>query len=518
MLNFMIIGIIILVSCCIGYCIRLIYAKINAKSVEQMSEQIIKEARLISETKVKESLLEAKNIVNQERKNFEQEIQERKYRIQNLENRINQREEHLDKKLNLIDKKEKDLAIKEQSLYFKEEQISIRLADIEKIKHKQQITLETIACMNIEEAKTQIIDDAKKKIKQELTILEQRLEQETRELADSKSKEILAITIQRIAAEYTMDNVISSVNIPNEEIKGRVIGREGRNIRAFEQITGVDLIIDDTPETITISSFDGVRREIARIALEKLVTDGRIHPTRIEEIVSRVKVDMDQHIKYIGEQAVIDAGVADLNPEIIKLIGKLKYRTSYGQNQLQHTLEVTWLAKIIASELGVDVNFCKKGGLLHDIGKAVSHEVDGSHHQISAEIARKYGESPKMINAILSHHEGFATPDSTEAFVIAAADAISASRPGARMESIEHYVKRLEKLEKIAKSFNGVFMAYAIQAGREVRILVKPNCVDDLQSQLLAHKIAKRIECEVDYPGQIKVTVIREIRSQDIAR
>ncbi|MDR0915204.1 MAG: ribonuclease Y [Endomicrobium sp.] len=518
MLNFMIIGIIILVSFCIGYCTRLIYAKINAKSIEQIAEQIIKEAKLISETKVKESLLEAKNIVDKERKECENEIKERKHRIQILENRLNQREEHLDKKINLLDNKEKDFTIKEKNINFKDEQISSKLIDIDKIKHQQQITLENIACMSIEEAKHLIINETKNKMKQELTVLTQRLEQETRELADRQSKEILAIAIQRISAEYTMDNVTSSVSIPSDEVKGRVIGREGRNIRAFEQITGVDLIIDDTPETITISSFDGVRREIARIALEKLVTDGRIHPTRIEEIVARVKIDIEQHIKDIGEQAVLNAGVSGLHPDIIKLLGKLKYRTSYGQNQLQHTLEVTWIAKIIANELGLDVNFCKKGGLLHDIGKAVNHEVDGSHHQISADIARKYGESKKMINAILSHHEGFAQPESPEAFVIAAADAISASRPGARMESIEYYVKRLEKLEEIAKSFHGVLMAYAIQAGREVRILVKPDCIDDVQSQLLAHKIAKRIECELDYPGQIKVTVIRELRAQDIAR
>ncbi|MDR0890738.1 MAG: ribonuclease Y [Endomicrobium sp.] len=518
MLNFIIIGIVLLIACFIGYILRLIYDKINAQSLEQMSERIINEAKLIADTKLKESLLEAKNIVDKERKEFEKEIRDRKQHVQNVENRIHQREENLDKKILIIDQKEKELTGKEKSLHFKEEQIKTKLADLDAIQNKQQSTLEHIACMTKKEAKSQILFETKSNMQQELTILSQRLEQETRESADRKSKEILAIAIQRIAAEYTMDNITTTVNIPNEEIKGRVIGREGRNIRAFEQITGVDLIIDDTPETITVSSFDGVRREIARIALEKLVMDGRIHPSRIEDIVARVKLNMEQHIKDIGTQAVIDAGVTGVHPEIIKLLGKLKYRTSYGQNQLQHTLEVTWIAKIIASELGVDVNFCKKGALLHDIGKAVNHEVDGSHHQISAEIARKYGESTKMINAILSHHEGFALPETAEAFVIAAADAISASRPGARMESIEFYVKRLAKLEKIAKGFHGVLMAYAIQAGREVRILVKPDCIDDIESQILAHKIAKRIECELEYPGQIKVTVIREIRSQDIAK
>jgi ribonuclease Y len=318
--------------------------------------------------------------------------------------------------------------------------------------------------------------------------------------------------------DHTADITTSTVQIPNDEVKGRVIGREGRNIRTFEQETGVDLIVDDTPEAITISAFDGVRRQVAKIALERLIADGRIHPARIEEIVEKVKKEMDQHLKEIGEQAAIDAGAPGLNIEIIRLLGKLKYRTSYGQNQLQHTLEVTWLAGAIAGELGLDVMFCKKAGLLHDIGKAVDHEVEGTHHQISADIAKKYGESPKMVNAILSHHEGIASPSSPEAFVIAAADAISAARPGARRESVEHYLKRLEKLEKVAKEFRGVSVAYAIQAGREVRILVEPEEIDDNQAQVLAHDIAKKVEQELEYPGQIKITVIRETRAQDIAK
>jgi ribonuclease Y len=344
------------------------------------------------------------------------------------------------------------------------------------------------------------------------------LEHEARENADRKSKEILSVAIQRIAADHTSDITTSTLQIPNDEIKGRIIGREGRNIRAFEQATGVDLIVDDTPEAITVSAFDGERRQIAKIALEKLIIDGRIHPARIEEVVEKVRKEMEQHIKEVGEQAAIDVGIPGLNSEIIKLLGKLKYRTSYGQNQLQHTLEVTWLAGAIAGELGLDIVFCKKAGLLHDIGKAVDHEVEGTHHQISAGIAKKYGESAKMVNAILSHHEGFETPASPEAFIIAAADAISAARPGARRESIEHYIKRLEKLEKVAKEFKGVLMAYAIQAGREVRILVKPDDIDDKQAQILAHDIAKKVEQELEYPGQIKITVIRETRAQDVAK
>ncbi|MCX5781263.1 MAG: ribonuclease Y, partial [Elusimicrobia bacterium] len=320
------------------------------------------------------------------------------------------------------------------------------------------------------------------------------------------------------AAEHTAEITTSYVPITNDEIKGRIIGREGRNIRAFEQATGVDLIIDDTPEAITVSAFDGVRREIAKISLERLIADGRIHPARIEEVVEKVKREMENTIKEAGEQAALDAGVINLNPEIIKLLGKLKYRTSYGQNQLQHTLEVTWLAGAIAGELGLDVAFCKKAALLHDIGKAADQEVEGTHHQISADIAKKYGESPKMVNAIISHHEGIEAPQSPEAFVIGAADAISAARPGARKESVEHYLKRLEKLEKLATSFRGVESAYAIQAGREVRILVEPEDVDDKGAQILAHDIAKKVEQELEYPGHIKITVIRETRAQEIAK
>jgi ribonuclease Y len=354
--------------------------------------------------------------------------------------------------------------------------------------------------------------------KRDATIILQRIEQETHDNSDRKSKEILSIAIQKIAADHTADITTATVQIQNDDIKGRVIGREGRNIRAFEQATGVDLIVDDTPDAITVSAFDGVRKQTAKIALERLIADGRIHPARIEEVVDKVKKEMEVHIKEVGEQAAIDAGVLGLNAELIKLLGKLKYRTSYGQNQLQHTLEVTWLSGAIAGELGLDITFCKKAGLLHDLGKAVDHEVEGTHHQISADLAKKYGESPKMINAILAHHEGFAVPESPEAFVIAAADAISAARPGARRESIEHYIKRLEKLEKVATDFKGVSGAYAIQAGREVRILVEPDDIDDKQMQVLAHDIAKKVEQELEYPGQIKITVIRETRAQDFAK
>jgi ribonuclease Y len=501
-----------------GYVLRLLYAKVNVNSAEQISERLIKEAKMVAETKTKEALLEAKVIVDRERKEFEHDIRERKQLVQNMENRINQREGNLERKIDAIDRKEKDLVGKEKEISNKEHHLAIKFSEVDRIKEEQKEVLERVSGMTRDEAKKTLINEMEKEARQDAAILIQKLEQETRENADKKSKEILSIAIQRIAADHTADITTSVVQIPSDEIKGRIIGREGRNIRAFEQATGVDLIVDDTPEAITISAFDGVRRQTAKIALERLITDGRIHPARIEEVVAKVKREMDQHLKEIGEQAAIDAGVPYLNLEIIKLLGKLKYRTSYSQNQLQHTLEVTWLAGAIAAELGLDVMFCKKAALLHDIGKAVDHEVEGTHHQISADIAKKYGESQKMINAILSHHEGIEAPASPEAFVIAAADAISAARPGARRESVEHYLKRLEKLEKVAKEFQGVSLAYAVQAGREVRILVEPEHVDDKQAQVLAHDIAKKVEQELEYPGQIKITVIRETRAQDIAK
>lgn len=507
-----------LVAFAAGYILRLIYAKLNAKSAEQVSERIIKEAKMMAESKSKEAMLEAKLIVDKERKEFEQEIKEKKQSAQILENRLNQREENLDRKLDAVDKKERDLAEKEKNVSEKEQSLSAKFSEVEAVKEEQKKTLERLSGLTREEAKKTLLDTMLEEAKQDAAVLSQRIEQETRESADKKSKEILSVAIQRVAADHTADITTSTVNIPNDEIKGRIIGREGRNIRAFEQATGVDLIVDDTPEAITVSAFDGVRRQIAKIALERLIADGRIHPARIEEVVEKVKKEMEEHIKEVGEQAAIDAGVPGLHPEILKLLGKLKYRTSYGQNQLQHTLEVTWLAGAIASELGLDVMFAKKAALMHDIGKAVDHEVEGTHHQISADIAKKYGESPKMVNAIISHHEGFEAPGSPEAFVIAAADAISAARPGARRESVEHYLKRLEKLEKVAKEFKGVATAFAIQAGREVRILVEPEDIDDKQAQVLARDIAKKVEQELEYPGQIKITVIRETRAQDIAK
>jgi len=502
----------------IGFVLRYVYAKIDSNSVEQVSDRIINEAKIVADAKTKEIIMAGRDAAEKERKEVEKEIKEKKFEIQNTEKRLNQREENIDRKMDSLDRRDRDLQQKEKNIENKEKVIDQKISEIDQIKNEQKTILEKLSGLTREEAKQHLIKEMLDEAKRDAAILMQKMEQETRDNANKKAKEILSVAIQRVAADHTVDTTTSTVQIPNDEIKGRIIGREGRNIKAFEQATGVDLIIDDTPEAITISAFDGVRRFVAKKALEKLIADGRIHPARIEEVVQKMQKEVEDMIKDIGEKAAIDSGVPGLHPEIIKLLGRLKFRTSYGQNQLQHTLEVTWLAGAIAGELGLDVTFCKKAGLMHDIGKAVDHEVEGTHHQISAELAKKYGESPKMINAILSHHEGFAEPQSPEAFVIAAADAISAARPGARRETIENYLKRLEKLETVAKDFKGVSSAYAIQAGREIRILVEPENIDDAQSQILAHDIAKKIENELEYPGQIKVTVIREVRAQDIAK
>ena len=502
----------------IGFIARYIFAKFDANSVEQRADSIINEARIKGDAKAKEIIMAGRDTVEKERKEAEKELKEKKVEVQNMEKRLNQREDNLDRKTDALDRKERDFQQKEKDFQQKEKNLEVKSLEIDRIKNEQKAVLEKLSGLTREEAKKSLLKEMEDEAKRDAAIMYQRLEQETRENANKKAKEILSLAIQKVAADHTVDTTTSTVQIPNDEIKGRIIGREGRNIKSFEQATGVDLIIDDSPETITISAFDGVRRFVAKKALEKLIADGRIHPARIEEVVQKVQKEVDELIKETGEQAALDAGVPGLNPEIIKLLGRLKFRTSYGQNQLQHTLEVTWLAGAIAGELGLDVTFCKKAGLMHDIGKAVDHEVEGTHHQISAELAKKYGESPKMINAILAHHEGFAEPQSPEAFVIIAADAISAARPGARRETIENYLKRIEKLETISKEFKGVSSAYAIQAGREVRILVEPENIDDAQSKVLAHDIAKKIENEMEYPGQIKVTVIREVRAQDVAK
>lgn len=506
------------VSVAAGYFIRVIIARQSLKSAESIAKKIINDAEKTASSKKREGELAAKEEMHRHRQEFDAQTKIRRQELANLERRLLQKEENLDKRFEIVEKKERDVNRKNDELASKSKIVELEFVKVNQQKDEQKKILEKISQMTADEAKKILIKTMEEEAKKDAALLVKRLEQETRETAAKKAKEIIAVAIQHSANTYTQEITVSAVPLPNDDMKGRIIGREGRNIRAFEQATGVDLIIDDTPDTITLSSFDGVRREIAKISLERLMADGRIHPARIEEVANQVKKEMDEKIKSVGEDAALEVGITNLNPEIIKLIGKLKYRTSYGQNQLSHTLEVASISGYLAAELGADVRFCKKAGLLHDIGKAIDRDVEGTHHQMSADIAKQYGESPKMINAILAHHEGIVQPESVEAFILQAADAISAARPGARRETLEHYLKRIERLEKVAESFIGVAKSYAVQAGREIRILVAPEDIDDAAANQLAQDIARKIETELEYPGQIKVTVIRETRYQEVAK
>ncbi len=502
----------------LGYLGRVIYVKFKINLSEKESKKILKEAIREAETKRKEGFLEIKEERHRLRTEFDKETRSRRVELNNAEKRLIQKEQNLDKKMDILDRKERETQIKEKSLFNLDKQLREKEQRIIRQNEEQKKVLERVAKMSCEEAKRLLLENIEKTLTHESAALVKKMEEETREIASKKAKEIISLSIQRCAADHTADITVSTVSLSNDEMKGRIIGREGRNIRAFETITGVDLIVDDTPEAITLSAFDGVRREIARVALERLISDGRIHPTRIEEVVAKVTKEMEVFLKEVGEQTVFELGIVGLHPELIRLIGRLKYRTSYGQNVLQHSKEVARIMTVLAAELGVDIAFSKRAGLLHDIGKAIDHEVEGSHPQIGADLAKRFNEGDKMINAILSHHEGGAEPQSVEAVLLQAADAISASRPGVRRESLEHYLKRLEKLEGIANEFQGVEKSYAIQAGRELRIIVEPEDIDDNCAAQLARDVAKKIEQELEYPGQIKVTVIREVRAVELAK
>ena len=444
------------------------------------------------------------------RSEMERENKERRSDLQRQERRLLQKEENLDRKIDSFEKKEEHLALKETKL--NESQ-----AKVDELYQKQLGELERLSGLSTEDAKKELLLSVEEEVKHESAMMIKELEQQAKDEADRKAREIISLAIQRCAADHVAETTVSVVALPNDEMKGRIIGREGRNIRTLETLTGIDLIIDDTPEAVIISGFDPVRREVARIALEKLINDGRIHPSRIEEMVEKAQKEVEQRIKEAGEQAMFSVGVHGLHPEMVKLLGRLKYRTSYGQNVLNHSVEVAHLATIMASELGVDVNLAKRAGLLHDIGKAVDHEVEGSHVELGVEIAKKYRESDLVINAIAAHH-GDTEPKSVEAVLISACDAVSAARPGARRETLESYLKRLTRLEEISESFDGVEKCYAVQAGREIRIMVKPEQVDDASAILLARDVAKKIEAEMEYPGQIKVVIIRETRAVDYAK
>lgn len=517
----MLISIISIISLIIGIIVGIITRKIFVENkisgARDYANQIIENAKKESATIIKEANLEAKDKLLKAQTEFEQKTKEERQELSKLEKRLRIREENIDKRVDDIDKKEKELNAKRNEINELEKKIKQNEEHLSKLIVEQQRKLEAISGMSKESAKSELINMLINEAKRESLVTLKKIEEETKETAEKKAKEIIATAIQRIAADHTSEISISVVPLPNEEMKGRIIGREGRNIKTLETMTGVDFIIDDTPEVVTISAFDPIRREIAKQALEKLITDGRIHPGRIEELVDKTKKEMEIKLKEFGENACMELGITNMHPELIKLIGRLHYRTSYGQNVLSHSLEMAHIVAMMASELKIDPTIAKRAALLHDIGKAIDHEHEGSHVDIGLEIAKKYNENEKVQNAIASHH-GDIPPNCIESVLVQAADAISASRPGARKESLENYLRRLENLEKIASSFEGVAKTYAIQAGREIRVIVEQDSVDDLRAFQLSKEIAKRIEQELEYPGQIKVTVIREVRAINYAK
>jgi ribonucrease Y len=507
----------LIVGAVVGYFVHKSIADAKVAGAKNAAEQILEDAKRDADSLKKEALLEAKDEIHKLRTEAEREVRERRNEMQKQENRLLQREENLDRKEETLSKRENLLEKKDDSLNQRQQHIEEMESKVDELVRKQQTELERISSLTREEAKTIIIDRMEQELTHDTAIMIKESENRAKEEADKKAKEILSLAIQRCAADHVAETTVSVVNLPNDEMKGRIIGREGRNIRTLETLTGIDLIIDDTPEAVILSGFDPIRRETARLALEKLVQDGRIHPARIEEMVEKSRREVDEYIREVGEQTTFEVGVHGLHPDLIKILGRLKFRTSYGQNVLKHSMEVAQLSGLLAAELGQDETLARRAGLLHDIGKAIDHEVEGSHVEIGVELATKYKEHPVVINSIASHH-GDTEATSIIAVLVAAADALSAARPGARSETLENYIRRLEKLEEISESYEGVEKSFAIQAGREVRIIVRPDSVDDLAAHRLARDIRKRIEEELDYPGHIKVTVIRETRAVEYAK
>ena len=504
----------VLISLVIGILVGVVIRKKIAESkingAKEEAKKLVELAKIEADNLKKEEIFKAKEEIMNARNELDKEIKERRGEIQKQESRIIQKEENLERRSDNFEKKEKDLEREEQNL-------NERKQDVENLYTEQMKVLQDIAKLTQEEAKDQLLKSVEQDITSEKAALIRDLTQKAKDEALKNGREIVAYAIQKCAADHSAETTVSIVPLPSDDVKGRIIGREGRNIRALETLTGIDLIIDDTPEAVILSGFDPLRREVARIALEKLIDDGRIHPAKIEEMVEKAKQELAETIRSEGERAALESGVIGLNPELIKLLGKLKYRTSYGQNVLNHSIEVSNLARIMAEELGLDAKLARRAGLLHDIGKALDHDMEGTHVEIGVEILKKFKENPLVINAVEAHH-GDVEPQTLEAVLVQAADAISASRPGARRETLEAYIKRLENLESIADSFDGVEKSFAIQAGREVRIIVKPEKITDDQMTLLARDVSKRIEEEMDYPGQIKVNIIRETRVVDYAK
>ena len=504
----------VLISLAIGIPIGMVYRKKIAESkiqgAENEAKRLVDLAKIEAENLKKEEIFKAKEEIMASRKELDQEIKERRGEVQKQEARLIQKEENLEKRSDNFEKRERELEREMQDLERQKE-------ELEELHNQEMIELQKIASLTKEEAKQRLLSEMEKELVAEKAALIREQDQKAKETVNKDAKEMLCYAIQKCAADHSQETTVSIVALPNDEMKGRIIGREGRNIKALETLTGIDLIIDDTPEAVVLSGFDPLRREVAKIALEKLIDDGRIHPAKIEEMVEKAKEEVENTIKEEGERAVLETGVIGLHPDIVKLIGKLKYRTSYGQNVLNHSIEVSNLARIMADELGLDTKLARRAGLLHDLGKALDHDMEGTHVEIGVEILKKYKENPAVINAVEAHH-GDVEPQTLEAVLVQAADAISASRPGARRETLEAYIKRLQNLEEIADSFDGVEKSFAIQAGREIRILVKPDKISDDQMTILARDVAKKVEAEMDYPGQIKVNIIRETRVVDYAK
>jgi ribonuclease Y len=505
------------VGLCCGYFLAKFVQRRKVGEYEAIGRKILDDAKKEADVQKREASVQAKDTVLQARNELEQEIKSRRAEIQNIEKRLSQKESNLDKKADQLEKKEDEVSKKERQVSSKEGQLDGKIKEYDYVLKEQRERLEKISGLTAEEAKKMLLQTLEDEARYEAVKVAKKIEEEAREKADKKAKEIIALAIQRYAGEYVAEDAVSVVPLPNEEMKGRIIGREGRNIRALEAATGVDIIIDDTPEAVILSCFNPIRREVARIAIERLISDGRIHPARIEEIVSKVAEELEDRIKSAGEQAVFDAGVHNVHPEIVRLLGRLRFRSSYSQNVYQHSLEVAFICGIIAAELKLNIAGARRAGLLHDIGKAVDHEIEGSHSAIGADLAKKHGESEEIVHAILAHHEEVPMAGLLDV-IVQAADALSGARPGARKEMLKTYIKRLEELERIASSFAGVEKSYAIQAGREIRIVVTSDKITDDGIFVLSKEIAKKVETDLSYPGQIKVVVIRETRAVEYAK